>query len=262
MTYIKQELKIFLTAVMFYTRIPCPTWTEHDPKHINESIRYFPFIGWIVGILSAATYLIAQDLIGASFAAISSIVVSVLITGAFHEDGFADSCDGFGGGWSKAKILTIMKDSRIGAFGAIGLILLMLTKFSLLSEFIILQSDLTIAIVAAHSLSRWLASTIVFTHEYVRDTDDSKAKPVADQTSRYNLYIGALFGLVPLVTLCITTHSIYWITLLLPLWIIKLRVTKYFHKWIGGYTGDCLGAAQQVFEVSIYLFVLIIWKFI
>ena len=101
---------------------------------MQQAPRYFPLVGWIVAALSALFYLVFSRFISSDPGILAAIVTGVLTTGAFHEDGFADVCDGFGGGWTKEKILLIMKDSRIGAFGAIGLILLFGAKYLVLRE--------------------------------------------------------------------------------------------------------------------------------
>ncbi len=97
---------------MFYTRVPCPRWVGHEPDYLNKATRYFPLIGWLVGAIGFAVLWGGMQLWPTSVAVLLSIAAMVLTTGAFHEDGFADACDGFGGGWTKEKILAIMKDSR------------------------------------------------------------------------------------------------------------------------------------------------------
>src|SRR5436190_7873550 len=130
----KKELHIFFTALLFYTRIPCPKNIDHNPDYLNKTSRYFPLVGWIVGGITFVVYYLSAFIFTIEIAVILSIIAGILITGAFHEDGFADVCDGFGGGWTKEKILLIMKDSSIGAYGAIGLVLLFLLKFQSMSE--------------------------------------------------------------------------------------------------------------------------------
>src|SRR6188768_4304556 len=164
----KKQLHIFFTALMFYTRIPCPKNIDHNPDYLNKASRYFPLIGWIVGVISFVFYSIGAFLFTNEIAVILSIIAGILTTGAFHEDGFADVCDGFGGGWTKEKILTIMKDSAIGAYGAISLVLLFLLKFQSLSEVVsTINHQQTFALflmfVSAHSVSRLAAISIVFT---------------------------------------------------------------------------------------------------
>jgi adenosylcobinamide-GDP ribazoletransferase len=260
----KKELHIFFTCLMFYTRIPCPKNITHHPDYLNKATRYFPFIGWIVGSISFLAFYLFSFFLSTEIAVILAIITSVLTTGAFHEDGFADVCDGFGGGWTKEKILMIMKDSAIGAYGAIGLILLFLLKFKLLSESILLFTNNILLIfllfISAHSLSRLAAITIIFTHEYSRDDASSKSKPIAKQYTWKEVFGSFFFGLIPLVV-----FSFFDVKLLLsviPIFITRYFLARYFQKWIDGYTGDCLGATQQVCEVIFYLSILFLWKFI
>lgn len=260
----KKELHIFFTCLMFYTRIPCPKNISHDPEYLNKATRYFPFIGWIVGSISFLTFYIFSLFLSAETAVILGIISSILTTGAFHEDGFADVCDGFGGGWTKEKILMIMKDSAIGAYGAIGLVLLFLLKFKLLSESVLLFSNhpylILLLFVSAHALSRLAAISIIFTHQYSRDDASSKSKPIAKNHSWKEILGSFFFGLVPLLALSYFQYKIF--LALIPVFLTRYFLARYFQKWIGGYTGDCLGATQQVCEVVYYLSILLIWKFI
>lgn len=260
----KEQVRIFFTALMFYTRLPCPSWVDHSSEYVNKSIRYFSLIGWLVGAIAGGSFLLGSWLISPMFGIILSFAISALTTGAFHEDGFADVCDGFGGGWTKEKILMIMKDSRIGAYGVVGLVLIYLMKVSLLLEIVTLGNEfwLVLMFISAHAISRFMASTIVFTHKYVRDTDDSKAGLIAQQTSKTNLVLSAIFGLPPILFLSYLSRN-YLILAIIPLlYLIKMWLARYFTKWIGGYTGDCLGATQQVIEVAFYLLLILAWKFI
>lgn len=259
----KDEIRVFFTAMMFYTRIPCPPWVDHSQDYISRSIRYFPLIGWMVGTIAAGGYLLGEWLATPLFGIVLSFAGPVLVTGAFHEDGFADVCDGFGGGWTKAKILEIMKDSRLGTFGVIGLIILYLFKTSLLLGLVNLTNGLTLSMIfiGAHALSRFIASTFVFTHNYVREADSGKSKPVAKQSGYLNLFVGAAFGLAPVLLLSFLVEN-YLLLISVPLlYLVKILLARYFTRWIGGYTGDCLGASQQVIEAGFYFFSLLIWKF-
>jgi len=260
----KEELKIFFTAVMFYTRIPCPSWVDHSPDYINKSVRYFPLIGWIVGALSGVVFLLGNWLVGPLFGSLLFLTTSVWITGAFHEDGFADVCDGFGGGWTKEQILKIMKDSRVGTYAVVGLILLIFLKISLLMKFANYANSalLLLVLISGHTLSRMLAATVIFTHEYVREDEKSKARPVAKSYSKTNVFLVLLFGLIPTALISYLTAEWWWLLLPIPLYLVKMRLANFFQRKIGGYTGDCLGATQQVVEVVYYLTVLVLWKFI
>lgn len=254
---------------MFYTRIPCPKNIDHNPDYLNKASRYFPLIGWIVGGISFVFYYIGIVLFTNEIAVILAIIAGILTTGAFHEDGFADVCDGFGGGWTKEKILLIMKDSAIGAYGSIGLVLLFLLKFQSLSFVVSNYSQHTtynlelttlLFFVSAHSISRLSAISIVFTHQYSREDASSKSKPIA-QNFTWKEVIGAFFfGLLPLVVLSFFQWQLS--LALIPVFIARFFLARYFQKWINGYTGDCLGATQQVCEVIFYLSIIGIWKFI
>ena len=251
---------------MFYTRIPCPKNINHNPDYLNKATRYFPFIGWIVGSISFLAFYLFSLFLSIDIAVILAIITSILTTGAFHEDGFADVCDGFGGGWTKEKILLIMKDSAIGAYGAIGLVLLFLLKFKLLSEAILLFTDtksyflIFLLFISAHALSRLAAISIIFTHQYSRDDASSKSKPIAKKHSWKEVFGAFFLGLLPLLALAYFQYKILFV--LIPVFLARYFLARYFQKWIDGYTGDCLGATQQICEVIYYLSVLFLWKFI
>lgn len=254
--FFKKEVKIFLTCLMFYTRIRVPNWVDHSEEYLNKSTKYFPLIGWIVGGFSALIFYAAQFVLPVSIAIILSMIASILLTGAFHEDGFADVCDGFGGGWTKEKILEIMKDSRIGVYGTAGLILILLLKFFLLYSINI--TILPFVMILAHTLSRFAAVTVIYTHEYSRDDELSKIKPLAKKMGTKELIVAAICTIPPFVF----SGSLIFLLLIIPVFFSKWYLAKYFTKWIGGYTGDCLGATQQITEIIIYLSFLMLWKFI
>ncbi|MCZ2102170.1 MAG: adenosylcobinamide-GDP ribazoletransferase [Chitinophagales bacterium] len=255
----KKELKVFFTALLFYTRIPCPSWADHSQENLNKATRYFPFIGWIVGTGAAVVFGLSSLIFPVSISVVLAMITGVLMTGAFHEDGFADTCDGFGGGWTKEKILDIMKDSRSGAYGVIGSILLLLLKFSTLVE--LGKSDIWFCIstiILANTLSRFAAVFVTFTEKYVREDELSKAKPIAKKLSTSDFIISSLW-LIPAFLLF---KNPMYLLVLIPVFLMTIYLKRYFKKWIGGYTGDCLGATQQINEVVILLSCLALWKFI
>jgi adenosylcobinamide-GDP ribazoletransferase len=242
----KKEINIFFTALMFYTRIPCPNWIDHSPDYLNQATRYFPLIGWIVGLAAAATIYLLSFVFTPLICIIFSLIISILITGAFHEDGLADVCDGFGGGWTREKILEIMKDSRVGAFGVIGLLLAFMLKIAALTA--LLENNLWFClktVVLAHVSSRFMAVTVIFTHQYAREDATAKAKPIAQELSLNNFLISAVW-LIP----AFLWFENYWIlAVLVPMYSMKIYLAHFFHRWLGGYTGDCLGATQQITEI-------------
>ncbi len=255
----REEIRIFFTALMFYTRIPCPSWIDHSEEYINKATRYFPLIGLIVGGASALVIYALHFIFPTSICIIFSLATSILITGAFHEDGFADVCDGFGGGWTKEKILEIMKDSRIGAYGVVGLFVLFALKVFTLIE--LLNFDVWFclkATILAHVLSRFIAVTMIFTHEYAREDATSKIKPIAKKLTITNLLISAIW----LIPAFILLQNYWFLLVIIPVYLMKIYLARYFTKWVGGYTGDCLGATQQITEVITLLFCLGLCKYI
>ncbi len=251
----KKEVHILLTALQFFTRIPCAKWIDHHPEYLTKSSKYFSLIGILVGSISAVTYSIAALLFTTDIALLLSMVASIYTTGAFHEDGFADVCDGFGGGWTKEKILLIMKDSRLGTYGTVGILLVLALKFTALRA--IDTTVIPLTLIAGHSLSRAIATTLIYTHPYVRDTGDSKSKPAAKSMTTTMLLISMGIGCIPLLFF----RSPWIFCTLIPMYLSKVFLGAKFNRWIGGQTGDCAGAVQQVSEVIFYLSISALWKY-
>lgn len=268
----KKEIRIFFTAVMFLTRLPVPRFTDHAPEYLERSVKYFPVVGWLVGAISGFVFLVFNKYIGEDIALVASIIAGILTTGAFHEDGFADVCDAFGGGWTKEKILLIMKDSRLGSFGVIGLISILASKFLLMRGLPKFLPDIDppsvnifynyryflLTLIAAHAVSRLMAVWVIQGYDYVSDPAGSKSKPLATRRPGYLiLTIATVFALIPFIGL-----SWHFLLALFPVILVTYSLANYFKKWIGGYTGDCLGAIQQVTEITFYLGVIIVWRFV
>lgn len=250
----RRELQVFLTAVMFFTKIPCPSWVDHSAEYLNKSSRYFSLIGIIVGGVGGAVFYGFNVVFPHSVAILLSMLATIWLTGAFHEDGLADMFDGFGGGWTKEQILKIMKDSRIGTFGVVGLTGILALKFLVLNN--LPSAQIPIILIAGHALSRFLASTLAVTHDYAREKS-SKAKPTATEMSKLAVIISAIFGFAPLALF----GNIWIITAVIPVFLVHLYLGYFFQKKIGGFTGDCSGAAQQLTEVIFYLSILGLWTF-
>lgn len=253
---LKREFEYFFAALRFFTRLPVPSWVGHSPEQLNHAARYFPLMGIVVGAIGAlATWLAAAGL-PLSLAILLGMAVTLLTTGAFHEDGFADAVDGFGGGYDKTRILEIMKDSRVGSYGAIAMSLLLLAKFSALLEIGTRHSVaiLVLALIAGHAISRLASTTLLYFLDYVREDALSKSKPLSTQLSFRELLIAVFSASLPaagLYALWPTTYS--FLIALLLVGLITLWAASYFKRHIGGYTGDCLGATQQIAEVFFYL---------
>lgn len=267
----KKEIRIFFTAMMFLTRLPVPNYTDHSQEYLERSAKYFPLIGWLVAGISWLTYVVFNKYVGEDIAIVASIIAGILTTGAFHEDGFADCCDAFGGGWTKEKILTIMKDSRLGTFGVIGLISILAVKYLLLKEIPKFSPSLSspsinifanygnflLLLLAAHGASRLMGVYTIRFYEYVTDIDASKAKPITSSKPSFGmLTVATIFALAPFALL-----DYRLLVAVIPMGIAAWQSGVYFKKWIGGYTGDCLGAIQQITEIVFYLSAIIILRY-
>lgn len=256
-----REFRLFFTAWMFFTRVPLPArlmaWVGYSVELLNGASRYFPLTGILVGLAGAAVYVFGMWSFTPLLAVSLSMAATVLVTGAFHEDGFADVCDGFGGGTTREQVLEIMKDSRVGAFGAIGIALMLLVKFAaLLSLAEGGHAELTAWImVAGHALSRAAPVALIRTMTYARAGENAKAGPVAESISRTGTVVAAAFGVLPLFAMAWVFDNGWLFALgVLPVALATLIAALGFRRRIGGYTGDCLGATQQVTEVVFYVF--------
>jgi len=255
----RYQLELFFTALGFFTRLPVPAWVPWSPERLNHAARYFPLVGWVVGAIGAASFLAFAVVLPPALAVLLSMAVTLRATGAFHEDGWADACDGLGGGWNKTQALAIMKDSRIGSYGTAGLTLMLLAKAVALVELGRHGGmHAAVALLVAHPLSRLASTSLIHTLEYVRDDADAKSKPLARRLSATELAVACAFGAAPLLLLApLAALLTVLATAAVTLWAARLFVRR-----LGGYTGDCLGAAQQGSELACYLGMLAAWNFI
>lgn len=269
----REEKRVFFTALMFYSRIPCPGWVDHSPDYLDKATRYFPLVGWIVGAVAAAFFSLGAVIWNPVIGALLCTGATLLLTGAFHEDGWADMCDGFGGGYTPARILEIMKDSRLGTYGAVGLGVLLSLKIAALAgispdywqdaggnRMSIMPVHIenwpygAAALFCAHPLSRALAVQMIGVLDYAREDETSKVKPVAKSFPLASRVVALFFGLAPLVIVSYW-QPFSWAPLLGLMGAVGgvATVARMAKRRLGGYTGDCLGAAQQLAEVAFYL---------
>ncbi|UCV03826.1 adenosylcobinamide-GDP ribazoletransferase [Dechloromonas denitrificans] len=250
---LRRELEYFFGAIRFFTRLPVPGWVGHSAEALNHSARYFPAVGLLIGGLGGLVYLAAALFWPAPVAVLLAMAATIYATGAFHEDGLSDTVDGLGGGWEKQRILEIMKDSRVGSYGAVATVLALLGKFTLLVA--LDPALLPLALLAGHAVSRFCATLLLAGMDYARDDQLSKAKPLANRLSGGALLVALVFVLAALVWLP-WPQAVAGCALaaLATLWLAGK-----FKRWLGGYTGDCLGAVQQVSEIVFYLGLLAHW---
>lgn len=249
----KKQLNLFFLALGFFSRIPMPAWVEYSPELLNRSSRYYTLVGWLLGALVAGVFVVANQFFSTTISIWLAMVFSLLLTGVFHEDGLADTADGFGGAFVREKKLRIMKDSRIGSYGAAALVMALLGKYVLLAE----TSAIALSLLIAYALSRTLAASLIFTMPYVADEDSSKSKPLANNQSNTDFFILVITAAPIFVLLHWQTACVVIVALL----VLRQLITRYFLRQIGGYTGDCLGAAQQVSELVIYAVLIVSTQF-
>ena len=246
------QLQQFLLALTFYTRLPGPQ--NQDYTKLPQATIYLPLVGWVVGALTALSFYLANFLWEQVIAVILALIVGIFLTGAFHEDGFADVCDGFGGGWGKQRIMEIMKDSFIGVYAVIGLIFIFLLKISILGT--LPTTTVPFVLFSGHSISRLFPLLLMQRYNYVRETD-SKAVVAVYKPARRQLILATMVALIPLLLL-----PLICLLSIIPLLLGNVFLGRYFYRHIGGYTGDCLGASQQLTETIFYLSISALWIYI
>ena len=238
-------MKGICAAIMMFTRLPLWRVVHVEKQHYAQALTYWPLVGFITGTTTWGVWYLTSSFFPLFIASILAIIARVWLTGALHEDGLADFCDGFGGGNSKEKILSIMKDSHIGSYGTIGLILYFMLYTAQL------QAIPTVAsagiIIGADVLSKLCTAVMINTLPYARTEEQSKTRVVYRKTSLLKFAV---------ITLCCLS-LLWWIGTpllgLLPLLLVALAFRQYFKWKIGGYTGDCCGATVLLTEQCFYL---------
>jgi adenosylcobinamide-GDP ribazoletransferase len=241
----------FLNALRFMTIVPVPSSdTATAPDWLSRCAKYFPAVGICVGLVSAGVLLLAGSIWGPVIAALLAVTASIAITGALHEDGLADTADGFGGGWSVEKRLAIMKDSRIGAYGALALAFGVALRVTALAEMPLWTG--AAALIAAHAAARITPAFVMNALPYAGDTAAMKVSyidaPVSAHDLRFALVI-VVCALVPLAYASILSA----ISGLLLGALLAAAIALWARKLIDGYTGDVLGAIEQMFEIGFLL---------
>lgn len=249
---VKSEILTLLHAVQFLTRLPVTLKDGYSPQRLTASTRYYPLVGVFIGAVAAAAFAAALTVFPLIVAVILSTALGLLLTGAFHEDGLADTFDGIGGGHSAERSLAIMKDSRIGVYGGLALLMALTIKIASLASLV--PAAIMLSLVAGHALSRWSSVIVIATSTYVRDA--GTAKPTAEGIGFGSLIFASLTGLscIALVWWLMGPTTVIGATTGLVAGHVGMRL--FFERKIGGYTGDCLGATQQASEIGVYLGIL------
>ncbi|WP_296237540.1 adenosylcobinamide-GDP ribazoletransferase [Psychrobacter sp. UBA5136] len=255
---IKYEWRLLLVAVQFLTRLPVPQFANYNPQWLHESSRHFPAVGLLVGLLCAGVFWLSSPLFTPLVAAVLSTAFGIKLTGAFHEDGLADSCDGLGGGLTRARTLEIMKDSRLGTYGVLGLVSALLLKISLLASMPL--SVAIVALIIGHTASRLLCISLLALLPYGGEIEHAKAKPMAQQLTPLQGLLSSgwliLAGVLVMLLFPNTVQQIgiwQWSLALLLGIVATDYMRRLLRRRLNGYTGDGLGATQQLSEIAIYI---------
>lgn len=249
MTRLRDEAAALALAWQFLTRVPLPRGVGFTPARMAASQGWLPAVGLAIGVVGAAVLLAAAAIFPPVPAVLLSMAATVALTGAFHEDGLADTCDGIGGGPDRARRLAIMRDSRLGTFGAVGLGLALALKASALAG--LAPGLAAAALVAGHGASRASAMLVVITSPYVRETGTGRF--TAEGLGRRGLVLIGAAALAAGLVLGLAAGPAAILAALAGLAAGHLLARSLFERQIGGYTGDCLGATQQLGEVGLYL---------
>jgi adenosylcobinamide-GDP ribazoletransferase len=234
-----------LTALQFLTRLPLSR-LPYDPDGLSHAVVWFPIVGLFIGLGAAGIHALVAKRLPPSLAVLATLIFLVMITGALHEDGLADTADGLGGGWTRERALEIMRDSRIGTYGAVALVLSLLGRFLLLSS--LPGGSFARSLVAAHVLCRWSTLPLSYFLGPARGQESQSAR-VAQRTSRGSLITGSLIA--ALLT-AIAIRGGWWVPAVAAVAVTAVS-GAYFQHRLGGITGDCFGAANQLVEIAVYV---------
>ena len=235
-----------LATLMFFTRLPFWRIKQVDAEHFKHVVPLWPLAGWLTGGIMVGVLWLAAQVFPLSVAWIIAIIARLLITGCLHEDGLADFCDGMGGGVTRERILLIMKDSHIGTYGVIGLII----YFLLLTQMSALPLSLLCAIVFTGDVwCKFVSSHIINILPYARKEEEAKNKTVYQRMTALEAFVGAIIGCLPFV---LFLPKYYWPALLAPV-VVFILLVWLMKRRIQGYTGDCCGALFLISELSFLL---------
>ncbi|MBP1613936.1 MAG: cobalamin 5'-phosphate synthase [Bacteroidetes bacterium] len=244
-----------LAAFVFFTRLPFWRIREVPAECFKHVVNYWPFAGWLTGGTMAATLWISAQILPLSVAVLLALLARLLLTGCLHEDGLADFFDGFGGGTNRERTLAIMKDSHIGSYGVIGLIVYFSLMWSLLSTL-----PLTLActaILAGDAWSKFCAGQQINFLPYARKEEESKAKVVYNRMPPGAFIFAFISGVVPAVVFL--PSSMFWLAGLMPL-VTTAFLILLMKKRLQGYTGDCCGAVFLLSELTFYFGINIVYQ--
>ena len=246
-------IRRFFIALQFLTRLPVPSMSHSPQSELGKAAAFFPLVGVMVGAGAALVFVLLQLVLPVPASVLCAVVFAAFITSGFHEDGLADTFDGFGGGWTKDRVLEIMRDSRIGTYGTLAVVFVVLGKLNLLSS--LPSEQIWRWLIVAHTAGRWTIVPLSAWLPYARP--EGQGKFVAKQ-------VGVLELLTATATLLVVLLLLPWragLAALLATTLVTLLSGLYFRARLQGITGDCLGATNQLAEVCLYLTAVVLLRF-
>jgi adenosylcobinamide-GDP ribazoletransferase len=240
-----------LNAIRFLTVIRVPASADAmAPDWLARAMKYFPLVGAGIGLASAIVLLVANEFWSPVIASSLAVAAGIVLTSALHEDGLADTADAFGGGWTIEKRLAIMKDSRIGTYGALALGLGVALRVAAIADMPMWAGPA--ALIAAHAAARAAPAFVMNRLGYAGDTAAMKVSyaeaPVRPHELRFALVVVVIAAL-PLALISLWAVVVGW----LGGTVLALLLARWSRRLIGGYTGDVLGAVEQMFEIGFLL---------
>ena len=241
-----------LASLIFFTRLPFWRIANVPKEYYEQVVPLWPVVGWLTGGIMALVFWLSQMIMPLPLAVIAALISRILVTGALHEDGFADFCDGFGGGTTRERTLEIMKDSHIGTYGVLGLIIYYLVMYNAL---VALQTEHNnpLIFIMVDSFCKYLASTIIYFLPYARKAEEAKNKLIYTSVPLHEKLASFAAGILPIILFC---PNDLFLAILVGIAAAIITCTFLFLKMnatIKGYTGDCCGATFILAEVICYL---------
>jgi adenosylcobinamide-GDP ribazoletransferase len=243
-------LREFAAAVQFMTRIPLPAF-QYEPGLVLGGAKFYPLVGALVALGGIGVERVLRGHLPSTVTALAVLVYLVIITGGFHEDGLADTADALGGGWTRERMLAIMHDSRIGSFGTIALCLALLARWALLDT--MPSGSFALYLLAAHVLCRWTTLPLGAFVESARS--DGLGAKLAHKIPLTSAAIGTVLAFL-IAGWALRRDALAPIAAVI---VITVLSGLYYRSQIGGITGDCFGATNQLAEIAVY--VCGVWRF-
>lgn len=248
-----------IATIIFFTRLPFFRNRVIPEEYFKNIIYYWSMAGWLTASVMALVLYLASLIVPMTVAVVLALGSRLLLTGALHEDGLADFFDGFGGGLTKERILAIMKDSHMGCYGVLGLIIYYLLLFSLLTALPVSLACLVVLV--ADPFCKGLASFITCRLSYARTAETNKVKVVYNSLQTKYFIHSIAFALIPFCVILGWLSPFFYLVAIVPVLIFFL-LTSFMNKKIQGYTGDCAGALFLLTELSFYLSFVVLVGFV